>query len=71
MYSGDIGKITLVTGDQPVDKHRRLQKVLDAGMATKEIKEILAPLEKSKDPCYILIEGAPGIGKSVLLKEIA
>ena len=31
----------------------------------------MAPLENSKEPCFVLIEGAPGIGKSVLLKEIA
>ena len=39
--------------------------------ATKKIEEILAPLESSKESAFILIEGAPGIGKSVLLKEIA
>ena len=77
MYTGDIGKVASVTVDQPVVKHPKLygdekfQKMLDACTATKEIKEILAPLENSEDPCYILIEGAPGIGKSVLLKEIA
>ena len=68
MYNGDIGKLT---SDQPMVKHTKFQKVLDTSTATKEIKEILAPLENSEDPCYILIEGAPGIGKSVLLKEIA
>ena len=68
MFTGDIGKVTSVTGNQPVTKQAKFQ---DTSVATKEIKEILAPLEKSKDPCYILIEGAPGIGKSVLLKEIA
>ena len=51
--------------------HERLHKVLDTSKATKEIEEILAPLEKSKESAFILIEGAPGIGKSVLLKEIA
>ena len=77
MYTGDIGKVTLVTGDQPVvkcpklDGNGKFQKVLDTSITTKEIKEILSSLEKSEDPCYILIEGAPGIGKSVLLKEIA
>ena len=77
MYTGDIGKVALVTGDQPVvkcpklDGNEKFQKVLDTSTTTKEIKKILAPLEKSEDPCYILIEGAPGIGKSVLLKEIA
>ena len=77
MCTGNIGKVALVTGDQPAVKRPKLdgdekfQKVLDTSRTTKEIKEILAPLENSEDPCYILIEGAPGIGKSVLLKEIA
>ena len=76
MCTGDIGEVASVTGDQPIvecpkpDDNEKF-KVLDTSTTTKEIKEILAPLENSKDPCYILIEGAPGIGKSVLLKEIA
>ena len=77
MRTGDIGKVTPVTGNQPavrrakLDSHERLHKMLDTSKATKEIEEILAPLEKSKESAFILIEGAPGIGKSVLLKEIA
>ena len=54
-----------------VDSHEPLQEVLDNSTVTKELAEILAPLEQSKDPQFILIEGAPGIGKSILLKEIA
>ena len=75
--TGNIGKVAMVKGDQTAVKRPKLdgdekfQKVIDTSKTTKEIKEILAPLENSKDPCYILIEGAPGIGKSVLLKEIA
>jgi len=73
-----IGKISSVaSGDQSVithhhklDSHETLQDVLDATMVTKKLEEILAPLE-SDDPSFILIEGAPGIGKSVMLKEIA
>jgi len=38
---------------------------------TKEVTDILAPLEKHEEPQFIMIEGAPGIGKSVLLREIA
>ena len=54
------------------DYHKNFHGVLDASRTTKEIKEILAPLEKmGSTSCFILIEGAPGIGKSVLLKEIA
>ena len=45
--------------------------MLDTSKVTKEVAEILAPLETSDDPQFILIEGAPGIGKSVLLKHIA
>ena len=46
---------------------------------TKEVMEILVPLEECEvvpleeceDSRFIMIEGAPGIGKSVLLREIA
>ena len=38
---------------------------------TTKIPEVLSPLEQLKDPHFVLVEGAPGIGKSVLLKEIA
>ena len=38
---------------------------------SKDIKEIFAPSKDGKEPCSILIEGAPGIGKTVLSKEIA
>ena len=54
-----------------LDSHEALQEVLNTSKVTKEIAEILAPLETTNDPQFILIEGAPGIGKTVLLKEIA
>ena len=38
---------------------------------TKEVTKILSPLEEREEPQFIMIEGAPGIGKSVLLREIA
>ena len=75
--TGDIAKVALVTGQQSgirhakLGSHEKFEKAFETSRTTKEIKEILAPLENSEDPCYILIEGAPGIGKSVLLKEIA
>ena len=77
MYTGNISKVASVTGGEPavkhvkLDGHERLHKMLDTSRATKEITEILAPLEMGKESAFILIEGAPGIGKSVLLKEIA
>jgi len=78
IQSGDIGEITSLANNQSVlkyhlklDSHDPLQDVLDSSTVTKELTEILAPLEQSKDPQLILIEGVPGIGKSILLKEIA
>ena len=79
MYKGDIGKVASVTGErstvkkQKIDNHEKFHKMLDTSRssATKDIEEILAPLEKNNESAFILIEGAPGIGKSVLLKEIA
>ena len=54
-----------------LDTHQPLQEVLDTSKVTKEVAEILSPLETSDDPQFILIEGAPGIGKSLLLQEIS
>ena len=77
MQAGDIGKVAMVTGGEPavkqdkLDSHEKFHKMLDTSKATKEIKEILAPLDKNTESSFILIEGAPGIGKSMLLKEIA
>ena len=75
MRAGDIGKVAMVTGGEPaikhdkLDDHKKFHKMLDTSKATKEIEEILAPLDK--ESAFILIDGAPGIGKSMLLKEIA
>ena len=50
--------------------HKALQEIFETSRITKEIVKILTPLEKSNEPQFILIEGAPGIGKSLLLKHI-
>ena len=74
---GHIDKVVSVTKTDSlpkrskVDSHQPLQEVLDTSKVTKEVAEILAPLETSDDPQFVLIEGAPGIGKSLLLKHIA
>ena len=77
IQTGNIDEITSLASNRSVpkhhpklDNHESLQEVLDSSTVTKELAEILAPLEQSKDPQFILIEGAPGIGKSMLLKEI-
>ena len=74
-YTGDISKVASVTSENSAvkhnkrDGHEKFHKIFDTTKATKEIIEILAPLENKS--AFILIEGAPGIGKSVLLKEIS
>ena len=74
---GHIDKVMSVTKTDTLhkrpklDSHQPLQEVLDTSKVTKEVAEILAPLETSDHPQFILIEGAPGIGKSLLLKHIA
>ena len=74
---GHIDKFASVTSTDTLpkhpklDSHQPLQEVLDTSKVTKEVAEILAPLQTSSDPQLILIEGAPGIGKSLLLKEMA
>ena len=74
---GHIDKVASVTSTDTLpkrpklDSHQPLQEVLDTSKVTKEVAEILAPMQTSSDPQLILIEGAPGIGKSLLLKEMA
>ena len=74
---GHIDKVVSATTTDVLPKrpkhlsHQPLQEVLDTSKVTKEVAEILAPLETSDDPQFVLIEGAPGIGKSLLLKHIA
>lgn len=74
MHTGEI--TSLVDPNQSCVTHHTstetLQDFHDTTVVTKELKDILTPLESSNDKSsIILIEGAPGIGKSVLLKEIA
>ena len=78
IQTGDVDDITSLASNRSVptnhpklDSHEPLQEVFNSSTVTKELIEILAPLEQSKEPQFILIEGAPGIGKSILLKELA
>jgi len=61
------GDVTTLSTEQLVYNKQATHAI----KVTKKITEILAPLEKSDEPQFIMIEGAPGIGKSVLLREIA
>ena len=73
---GNIDKVLPVTTTNALPRHKHLshqplQEVLETSKVTKEIAEMLVPLETSDDPQFILIEGAPGIGKTLLLREIS
>ena len=64
------GNVTSLATEQLV--HTKLDhRAPHVSKVTKEVMEILAPLEEQEEPQFIMIEGAPGIGKSVLLREIA
>ena len=72
---GHIDKVVPLTTTDVLPKrpkHLSRQPLQDnTSKVTKEIAEILAPLETSDDPQFVLIEGAPGIGKTLLLREIS
>ena len=55
----------------PKDTHQSLREVLNNSKITKQLGDILAPLQESDNAHLILIDGLPGIGKSLLLQEIA
>ena len=79
LFSLDLNDVVFATGNQYIiAQHPKLknhsdhfQTFLNTSKVTKDVEEILAPLEENDDPQLMLIEGAPGIGKTVLLKEIA
>ena len=48
-----------------------LRKALENSKITKQLEDILIPLQESNDAQFILVEGLPGIGKTSLLQEIA
>ena len=54
-----------------LENHGALENAVSTSSVTQDIAEVLAPLVKIDSLKFILIEGAPGIGKSFLLKEIA
>ena len=79
LYSLDLNDIVFASSNQYIiaqhpklkDHSDHFQKFLNTSKVTKDVEEMLAPLEENDDPQLMLIEGAPGIGKTVLLKEIA
>lgn len=73
VHSGEIQVVSKISNskrlklevDEPTKEFAKTSKI------TKDISEILVTLEAGNSGQLILIEGAPGIGKTVLLHEIA
>jgi len=74
LHSGGVDNITSkgeIPKYSPLTKQQSMAELFAESKITKKISEIFAPLENSSSSQFILIEGLPGIGKSLLLQEIA
>ena len=77
LNTGAISDVISATSGDPLaiqpslHHHDKLREALKASKTTTDVSQILAPLEINDKPQTILIEGAPGIGKTILLKHIA
>ncbi|XP_065884351.1 protein NLRC5-like isoform X2 [Dysidea avara] len=79
--TGDIDLVTTGASGQLALKHhckldtagshKILRHVINTSTVTTNVVEILTTLEETDGKRFVLIEGAPGIGKSFLLKHIA
>ena len=77
VHTGHISDVISAASSQPVtkrrwlDSHQPLREALQTSKVTRNVADILKPFDQSDDPQTILIEGAPGIGKSILMKHIS
>ena len=78
LHTGDITHVISVDNGQllpqpfAVDNHHVLREIHKTSKVTRNLADILVSLElSSSGPPTVLIEGAPGIGKSILMKNIA
>ena len=78
--AGKVESIIAATGDKPLHSDSNemndiesLSEHLQGSKSTRNLADILAPLEDPsvKQTRTVLIEGAPGLGKTVMLKQIA
>ena len=77
VHTGHISDVISAASDQLVtkchklDSHQPLREALQSSKVTKDVTDILLSFDQCNDPQTILIEGAPGIGKTMLMKHIA
>jgi len=73
MHRGEIETRNSVRADQPLNEGSpESNDYLKSCHKTKDISKIFSPfVQFNESPSTILIEGAPGIGKTILSKEIA
>ena len=77
VHTGHISDVISAANSQPVtkrhqlDSHQSLREALQTSKVTRNVADILEPFDQCDDPQTILIEGAPGIGKSILMKHIS
>jgi len=70
--SGDIDCIMSPTSQENATVlSDESQEFLKKTKASKDLADLFSPSEDNQETCSILIEGAPGIGKTVLSKEIS
>ena len=69
--SGDVDRVMSPTYQKKAKLSEEIQESQEQPQATKNIVHLLSPSEDGQETRSVLIEGAPGIGKTVLSKEIS
>ena len=77
LHIGGISDVIFAANNQPIpipqqlNNHQQLREALQTSKVTRNIADVLMPFEQCENPQIVLVEGAPGIGKSMLMKHIA
>ena len=69
--SGNIDRVMSPTSQENANLSEESQEFLRQTKASKCLEDLFSPSDDSQETCSILVEGAPGIGKTVLSKEVS
>jgi len=69
--SGDIDRVMSPTSQENANLSEESQEFLRQTKASKCLEDLFSPSDDNQETRSILIEGAPGIGKTVLSKEVS